>query len=161
MEEPRWRLGNCFGFFTNSRPYRRRPTSTEDFEKSSVGVGGADPKTAWKDLAPTRCKEMPLRQFDPLATRDAPTVRDGEAGGGIEPPNRAFAEPCLPTWLPRRWVRNAVRCEGLGRLHSEGGFCKGQKFRAELGWSGWVGFTLGGRGWRSERIMAFFLRAIY
>ena len=31
----------------------------------------------------------------------------GEAGAGIEPANRGFADPDLTTWLPRR-VRNPL-----------------------------------------------------
>ena len=27
-----------------------------------------------------------------------------EARGGIEPPNKGFADPCLATWLPRPWL---------------------------------------------------------
>lgn len=38
-----------------------------------------------------------------------------EAGAGIEPAHEAFAEPRLPTWLPRRWM--VFRNAGRTRIH--------------------------------------------
>ena len=41
-----------------------------------------------------------------------------EAGGGIEPPNRAFAEPCLTTWLPRQSLaEKRIAHTGLEPVH--------------------------------------------
>ena len=34
------------------------------------------------------------------------SARDVEAGAGIEPANRGFADPDLTTWLPRRFSAN-------------------------------------------------------
>ena len=54
-----------------------------------------------------RPKESPYRLRQTSASRDStmtqPRAWSGEAGAGIEPANRGFADPDLTTWLPRRF----------------------------------------------------------
>ena len=46
-----------------------------------------------------------------------------EAGAGIEPANRGFADLCLTTWLPRhslvRWHREGNKCPRSGKVATE------------------------------------------
>ena len=44
------------------------------------------------------CSDFVFRWRRPPSTR----IREDEAGAGIEPANRGFADPDLTTWLPRR-----------------------------------------------------------
>ena len=53
-----------------------------------------------------------------------------EARVGIEPTHKAFAEPCLTTWLPRRPVEEGKAGQGRGKpeVKSEKGEGGGRQF---------------------------------
>ena len=56
------------------------------------------------------CRWLPNRQDSPhlLAIREF-VCKMLEARGGIEPPNKGFADLCLTTWLPRRAATGQTR----------------------------------------------------
>ena len=59
--------------------------------------------------------------FEPLAT-SGDTRKLLEARGGIEPPDKGFADLCLTTWLPRRGADDLV-IGGADRSRTgDGGF---------------------------------------
>src|SRR6478672_8615902 len=52
--------------------------------------------------------------------RSDPNRKSGyEAGAGIEPANRGFADPDLTTWLPRRFANRSVGAR-LGGVNGRG-----------------------------------------
>ena len=60
-------------------------------------------------FCPTKgAASAPIRPFASVSVRQRPRGRSFilwkllEARGGIEPPNKGFADLCLTTWLPRR-----------------------------------------------------------
>ena len=53
-------------------------------------------------------------------TEELPKSKSGhEAGAGIEPANRGFADPDLTTWLPRRFANRSVGAR-LGGVNGRG-----------------------------------------
>ena len=59
---------------------------------------------------------VPVRALDPPKTLTQKCL-ELEARVGIEPTHKAFAEPCLTTWLPRRSI--ALSCDTLSQISSK------------------------------------------
>ena len=54
--------------------------------------------------------ELGAAPFLPELRMKANLEKSLEARGGIEPPNRGFADLCLTTWLPRLAMGETMRC---------------------------------------------------